>query len=90
MTESVLIHNVSMEEFKTLLNVVPSFIDIPEIEINSKQAQMILGCTYKTLMGYVEKNHLKNSGTKRPSFSLKEVIELKQSNLKYKRYSNLK
>ena len=90
MTESILIHNLSIEEFKTLLNVVNSFYDIPEIEINSKQAQIILGCTYKTLMVYVDKNHLKNIGTKRPSFSLKEVIELKQSSLKYKRFSNLK
>ena len=90
MTESVLIHNISFEELKSLLAGTYIVDEIIDLEINAKQAQKILDCSYKTLMSYIEKEHLHSTGGKRPLFNLKEVIELKQSKLKYKRFSNLK
>lgn len=84
----IMIQGITKEELADMLNG-KNTADIPDIDITAKQAQKVLNVSYNTLMQYVTEGLLKNTGTRRPAFSLKEAVQLTNDKPRYKRYREL-
>lgn len=84
----IMIQGITKEELADMLNG-KNTADIPDIDITAKQAQKVLNVSYNTLMQYVTEGLLKNTGTRRPAFSLKEAVQLANDKPRYKRYREL-
>ena len=84
----IMIQGITKEELADMLNG-KNTADIPDIDITAKQAQKVLNVSYNTLMQYVTEGLLKNTGTRRPVFSLKEAVQLANDKPRYKRYREL-
>ena len=84
----IMIQGITKEELADMLNG-KNTADIHDIDITAKQAQKVLNVSYNTLMQYVTEGLLKNTGTRRPAFSLKEAVQLANDKPRYKRYREL-
>jgi hypothetical protein len=86
MTKGIFIDGITKDELHEILG---GYNNVPDIMINAKQAQEVLNCDYKTLVQYVKESLLKDYGQKRPQFRLRDAIDLKKDNPKYKRFREL-
>lgn len=88
MTTGILIQGITREELSAMINGTSS-AEIPDIEITAKQAQKVLDVSYNTLMNFVAEGLIKNTGTRRPAFSLKDAVQLANDKPRYKRFREL-
>jgi hypothetical protein len=86
MTKGIFIDGITKDELHEILG---GYNNVPDIMINAKQAQEVLNCDYRTVMQYVKENLLIDYGKKRPQFRLRDAIDLKKDNPKYKRFREL-
>jgi len=93
--EKLLINNITIDEFRQLLNelIIESkeSFEIPDFEISILQTQKILGVTYPTIKSYMEEGYLVNISKdgRRAKFNFYNVLELRKTNIRYKRFRNL-
>lgn len=93
--EDLLIKQITTDELRQLISEACQELnimaDVPDFEVSISQAEKILGVTYPTIKSYMEEGYLANVSKdgRRAKFNFYNVLELRKTNIRYKRFRNL-